>query len=499
MSLTIPTITKKHYLAGQQCPKLVWHIVNEPASIPPADPQVEDRMQQGREVGALARQLFPHGIHITPLARHEALVQTQAALPLRQPTFEAAFQAEHYFTRPDILVPIDGGLWDVVEVKAGTSIEDAHLDDLAFQAEVLARAGMSIRSYSLLLVNNRYVREGAVDPNSLFAKYDVTQEVETRRAGMEGRLLRLLHTLKLSAPPAVSIGPHCARPFPCPLQEQCWRFLPQHAVTELYGAGAKAFGFLASDITEIRSIPADADLTDRQRIQRQTVLSGDLHVDVPAVQEFLARLEWPLHFLDFESFATAIPLIDGVRPYEQIIFQSSIHILSDVDGEPEHHSFLAEGRDDPRPELLRHLRDNIGERGSVVVYNQQFEEGRLRECAQVFPEHRAWIEQVIARMVDLLVPFREFSVYHPKQHGSCSIKAVLPALTGRGYSELAIQDGTGASREFLRITWTDCGEEERKRVRHDLLDYCGLDTGGMVTILLALRRIAPVSDTAEQG
>jgi hypothetical protein len=491
MSLVaVPTITKKHYLAGQQCPKLAWHTFNDTASMPPIDPALEDRMQQGREVGALARRLFPTGVQVMGISRVDALSQTETALLLRQPLFEAAFEAEGCFTRTDILVPVDEESWDLFEVKSGTSVEDVYVEDIAFQAHVLAAAGVRVRSYSLLLVDNTYVREGEINPNSLFIRRDVTTPVFERMHRVKSGLQRTLETIALSAVPKTEIGRHCDQPYLCPLKGRCWT-LPPHNVTELVRGGDRAFDLLASGVSLIGEIPEDAGLTERQRIQREAVITRRLHVDVPAVQEFLERLEWPLHFLDFESFATAIPLIDGVRPYQQIIFQSSIHILSDVDGEPKHHSFLAEGRDDPRPELLRHLRDNIGERGSVIVYNQQFEEGRLRECAEAFPEHREWIEQVIARMVDLLVPFRKFAIYHPEQHGSCSIKNVLQPLTGRSYSELAIQDGTGASREFLRITWTDCGEEERKHVRRDLLDYCGLDTGGMVTILRALRGIAP--------
>jgi hypothetical protein len=44
-----------------------------------------------------------------------------------------------------------------------------------------------------------------------------------------------------------------------------------------------------------------------------------------------------------------------------------------------------------------------------------------------------------------------------------------------------------ASREFLRVTFTDVSESERKRVRRALEKYCGQDTEGMVWILDALR------------
>jgi hypothetical protein len=92
------------------------------------------------------------------------------------------------------------------------------------------------------------------------------------------------------------------------------------------------------------------------------------------------------------------------------------------------------------------------------------------------------------RIVDLLLPFRGFNFYHPDQCGSASMKLVLPALTGKDYKNLEIQEGEAASREFLRITFTDVSEAERKRVRRALEKYCGQDTEGMVWILDALKR-----------
>ena len=108
----------------------------------------------------------------------------------------------------------------------------------------------------------------------------------------------------------------------------------------------------------------------------------------------------------------------------------------------------------------------------------------------LLPEFKPWNRQVEWRIVDLLLPFRGFRYYHPAQRGSASMKAVLPALTGRGYEHLAIQEGGTASLEFLRVTHGDVAVGERQRVRRQLADYCGLDTMGMIWILEALRKLA---------
>ncbi|MHB8522250.1 MAG: hypothetical protein ACYDH9_16035 [Limisphaerales bacterium] len=89
-------------------------------------------------------------------------------------------------------------------------------------------------------------------------------------------------------------------------------------------------------------------------------------------------------------------------------------------------------------------------------------------------------------MGDLLMPFRAISYYHPNQYGRASMKAVLPARTGRGYGHLASQEGGMASQVYLRVHFGEVPEAERQRVRRHLEEYCGLDTVGVVWIVEAL-------------
>ena len=123
----------------------------------------------------------------------------------------------------------------------------------------------------------------------------------------------------------------------------------------------------------------------------------------------------------------------------------------------------------------------------MVTYNASFETARLKEGCELLPEFKPWLRKVIPRVVDLLLPFRGFRYHHPAQNGSNSMKAVLPALTGQGYENLAIQEGGTASREFLRVTFGDVSNAERAKIRKQLEDYCGLDTMGMFQIVDRLK------------
>lgn len=153
-----------------------------------------------------------------------------------------------------------------------------------------------------------------------------------------------------------------------------------------------------------------------------------------------------------------------------------------------HHEFLAAGRSDPRPAFLEALQAVLPDGGTVVSYHASFENRCLRDCADAFPEH-AWATGVPDCNVDLLIPFRSFAYHHRDQHGSASIKSVLPVLTGTDYTHLAIQDGMAAARSFMDAEFGNLSTEERNRIREDLLAYCKLDTQAMIDLVDALKEL----------
>ncbi|MDD5701458.1 MAG: DUF2779 domain-containing protein, partial [Dehalococcoidales bacterium] len=170
--------------------------------------------------------------------------------------------------------------------------------------------------------------------------------------------------------------------------------------------------------------------------------------------------------------------------------QFSLHVVEQSNSSPKHYSFLAEGKEDPRPKLLAELKKTLGSAGSIIAYNSRFEEGVLKESVNSFPEYASWLGGILARIVDLYAPFSRFHYYSSIQKGSASLKKVLPAITGKGYEGMNISDGTNASILFEHITYGEVTEEERARVRADLLEYCKLDTEGMIWILDRLRAIS---------
>ena len=205
--------------------------------------------------------------------------------------------------------------------------------------------------------------------------------------------------------------------------------------------------------------------------------------------EFLDELQYPLYFIDFETFMSAIPPYDNTGPFDNIPFQFSLHHVERPGSEPTHHAYLADGKKDPRPETLSRLKGLLGTKGTIIAYNMSFEITRLKECAEAFPEYRKWVEELIPRFTDLLVPFRGFDYYHPSQKGSAGIKKLALPLTGRSYDDMDIGEGGMASDEYVRVTFGKALGSEKQRVYEALLKYCELDTRVMIDIIEALRKI----------
>jgi hypothetical protein len=485
-------ISKSQFLAGRQCKKLLWNALNAKDQMPEPDAAEQAIFDQGKLVGALAKSLYPDGIEVSAgVTDFDQLLQNSLeATKTRKPLFEAGFVYNGGLARADILNPVGKDAWDIVEVKSATEVKDVNLIDLAFQVFVYTGAGLNIHRCYVMCVNREYVRRGTIDPKKFFNLVDVTKEVSGLSREIKPQLEDMFNTIRRKQEPEIKIGPYCSNPHPCPLQDKCWSFLPAGNLFDLYYGGKKCWRLFQGGIVSLKDIPESVDLTERQMIQRKVALTGQPHIDRKALASFLKRLKYPVSYLDFETFSTAIPLFDGLTPYQQVPFQFSLHRVTAPGAALEHHAFLAAGCVDPRPEFLNRLRDCIGDEGTVVVYNESFEKGVLTKLAESFPEHAVWIENVKRRFVDLLKPFQSFNYYHPEQHGSASIKSVLPVWTGHSYTNLEIKEGGQASLEFLRVTFGDVQEMERQKVRQQLERYCGLDTEGMVWILEHLRRLA---------
>ncbi|MEK6969941.1 MAG: DUF2779 domain-containing protein [Nanoarchaeota archaeon] len=477
-------LSKSKYLNGLQCPKLLWIAVNKKELIPPADKCTQFTFDQGYLVGELAKKLFPKGINISTEDFTENLKQSKELLKKRKPLFEVAFSINRIYSRADVLNPVGKDEWDLIEVKSSSDFEGhkkEYIQDISFQKYCYERAGIKIRKCFLMHINKEYVKKGEIEPKKLFVKKELTQEANEEMKSTQERIDEMLEVISSKKRPEVKIGKRCNNPHLCPLIEECWKFLPVNSVFNLYGKGKTCEDLFEKGVIAIKDIPEDYVLNDKQGIQRKCEKTGKPYVQKEQIKQFLKTLHYPLYFLDFETFGTAVPLYDGIKPWQNVPFQFSLHVVKKK--KPEHFHFLASGKSDPRKELLAELKKMIGSKGSIIAYNASFEKGVLEELAKSYPGSKKWIKNALSRIVDLIIPFRNFYYHHPKQQGSASLKKVLPALVRKDYADLEVSGGMDASLAFLDLTFEKIPEKDRERLRKDLEEYCERDTEGMIWIV----------------
>jgi hypothetical protein len=478
-------LSKSLYMTGLQCLKALWLHKHQPGLKDEVSPEQKSMFDFAAEVGRYAQGLFPGGILVPygDLSHSQQLAMTQDAISNGASSiYEGAFIYDNVFIKADILhLGPDG--WELYEVKSSTSPKEQYLHDIAIQNYVLSGTGLPVAKACLVHLNTNYVRQGPIDVEQLFAVVDLTDKIREMQSGVSEKLSAMRAMLQNDMPD-FDISPNCDDPQSCSFHGHCWAHIPENSVFDFRGPGRPdAFELYRKGIVRLEDVPANA-LGWRQKLQLDGLLCQKNRIDRNAVKAFLDSLWFPLCFMDFETtYMVPIPLFDGMRPYEQLPFQFSLHVIEKEGTEPVHCAYLAKDLKNPCEEFLSNLLAVIPRGACVLTWNKTFEVQRLEELAARFPEKSAEINDVVEHIRDLMVPFRDKSIYHWKQNGSYSIKNVLPALVdGYSYENLPINSGDMASAEWVKMI-QELDLNTKQRLYSELLDYCHLDTWAMVLIL----------------
>jgi hypothetical protein len=487
-------LSKSTYMRGRQCAKALWLYKHRRDLLPPVDPARQAIYDTGTQVGLLAQQLFPGGVDCTPEDPRDfapAIEATQRAIAEgARVIYEAAFLHDGVLAALDILVKDSDG-WKAHEVKSSSSAKEYQWHDAALQAHVIEGCGIALADIAIVHLNTAYVRQGPIDVQRLFTVTSVKAQVNAERKDVPARIEALKAVLLRPEAPDMEIGPQCSAPFACDFKHHCWAHVPQErSVFKLARAMGRDWDLYRRGILLLGDIPADEPLTPLQQRQVDALRRGTPLVEHEPLRRWLDGLQYPLHHFDFETFAPAVPLFDGSRPFQQLPFQYSLHIQRARGAVPEHHAYLATGTGDPREELIRRMLQDLGTEGDILAYYAPFERRVLQDLANDHPQHAPAINAILARIKDLEQPFKQGWYVVPAMNGRTSIKVVLPALVPHlRYDDLSVQDGGSASLLFTQLaTGTYTGEVAQ--LRHDLLAYCRLDTQAMVEVLAVLEREA---------
>lgn len=453
-------LSKSTYVRGCKCEKSLWlykhhyHERNESEA-------AQAIMQSGTSVGEFARTLFPEGV----------LVQSDMDYPYRQNVkitaqylevghkviYEAHFQYQQVLCAVDILVCHSDNSVDIYEVKSSTSVKDYHKLDLAVQYWILQNCGIKVNKAFILTINNQYVRMGDLEVDKLFVAHNLSQYCEQALPEVEAKVAHFKAIALEQTCPAVEVGNHCNDFYSCDFSDFCHSQI---------------------------ATPEE---------ENQEPLPIEVYKDEDRLRAFLDEVCYPMYFMDFETLNDAIPPYDYSRPYQQLVYQFSVHIKHSAEDEASEIAFLGEPNQDNRIPFIEQLIKALGNRGTIWVYNSTFEKTRLNEIARDFPQYQQAIEKINDRIKDLLDVFRgkqKSGMYFLSSMGkSASIKVVLPALLPElSYEDLNVQNGLQAGDCFRSLDIIN-DSKQKAQIREDLLRYCQLDTFAMVKIYEKLCQI----------
>jgi hypothetical protein len=480
-------LSKSLFIKGVQCHKALYLRKYYPELSDPVPASREALFRSGSEVGIIAHGLFPGGVEIPfEAGNYDMQVRlTQEAIANGAETiYEASFNYDGIFVKVDILHKGTGG-WELYEVKSSTGFKDIYQPDLSVQYYVLNGAGIPVTKAFLVHINNQYARQGDIDPFELFSIVDMTDSVTAFQHDI-GQEIQRQKEMLMGDVPKIDIGPWCSNPYDCDFKSHCWQHIPEMSVFSLRGNRVLQYSLYNQGRVSLDDV-VPSELPAAQRQQVEAIREKTIYSRKDEIRDFLDSLWYPLYFLDFETFADAVPRFDVIRPYQNVPYQYSLHYLEDESAPLGHHEYLAQPGIDPRAELTAKLMSQVPDNACVLAYVASFEKGVLQDLACWLLEYADKIERITSSLIDLAYPFQNRLLYHWQFNGSYSIKSVLPALVPElGYDTMEIRN-----REMAGIAYAgmqkSSDQEEIEQIRKALLKYCRLDTFAMVKLLEALK------------
>jgi hypothetical protein len=527
-------LSKTDFISYRECPNNVWVKIHESEEY--AKFKISDFEKSlgvmGNEVERLARGMFPNGILVEGRGS-EAQDLTKKLISEKTPIiFQAVCATDKYLAATDILVWNESAnAYDICEIKMSSAFEvkqeemsDSDDDeeeekpkkvnkkkelqyeyDLAFQVNVFEMCGVKINNKYLIRLNKEYIKVGDLDfsENKLFVKEDKTEKVNNLLEQAKFEMSQASEFLSQNTKPA---GPcpcyYRGRSSHCTAFKYINPHVSEYSVHDLNRIGnSKALlkELLDAEILTIEKVPEDwipkvkklsekdkekgkKQSKPRKLNQIQAYKSKEEIIDLEAIKTELNSLTFPLYFLDYETYPTAIPMFNGYRPYQHIVFQYSLHVLKDKDSKLEHYDLLVlDG--DPAERIVESLQSHIGKTGSIISWFKKFENSRNKELARLVPLHYEFLHDVISRTYDLMdIVDQQYYVHHGFK-GSSSIKKIQPVLAPEfSYKDLEIQSGTGAIEAYRQIVTGELFGVTLEEKKQQMLKYCGYDTEVMYVL-----------------
>ena len=297
----------------------------------------------------------------------------------------------------------------------------------------------------------------------------------------------------------------------------------------------KNFSLYDIDLNELKKANGEYGIRAvRQLIQIENTKKNKEWIS-DSMKSELSTWQYPLHFIDFETYTGAIPYHKGMHPYEAIAFQWSCHTINRPGDEPVHSEWINTEKDFPNFRFAESLMKQIGNNGTPLMWATH-ENTILRRILNQMDEFeyeneilKNWLINITkdknrdGRLIDMNA-FTLKNYFHPYMKGKTSIKKTLPAVWNYHsflhqipwfkkyyrsdtdgnisdpyqtlkyiFTDGSIEDAL-AERELEEVVkeggaamkaYNDMmygAEENREKLKNQLLEYCKLDTMAMVII-----------------
>ncbi|MDA8751251.1 DUF2779 domain-containing protein [Planktomarina temperata] len=379
----------------------------------------------------------------------------------------------------------DGSI-DVYEVKSSTSVQRGapqnQIKDASFQKIAAEGAGFTVARVFIVHLNSQYARNGAIDTDELLVFADVTAEVNEMAEQTKREIAAALSLLK--SPDIDESSCSClelTKSNHCDTFDYFNPSIPKPSIYNLPRISkTKLQNFVADGRFSLDDI-ALHEVTEKQSHVLRSAHLKEPVVDHSIISQWFSKLTYPVYFLDYETYASATPIINDARPHAPIPFQYSLHIKRSVhDDQLEHVEYLADEAVMPIA-MIEHMEKHIGDVGSIVSWHASFENTQNRNMAVMYPAKHEFLYGLIERTVDLEDLFKEGYV-DIKFQGSTSIKKVLPVLVPElDYAGMDVASGTDAMEAWQTLINMP-PSEKRNHLKNSMLQYCALDTLAMVRI-----------------
>jgi len=472
------SVSKQIFLNALVCPTLGWLLRSGEVTKVELTLGERFRIEQGIEIGRRARELYPGGLLIDDTDLVSASRKTERLMndPDVSIILEGAFLIDGFVARADILRRKGKG-WHLIEVKSSVNDREEFIDDMAYTAMIIDRCGFNISSVSLLLVSKDF-RLG-MENEELFVEIDHTDEVLVRVEEFKPFWQQIEEITRAPVKPEPQLLFECRK---CGLFKECLGRDIENHIFDIPRLSQSKFDQLAElGIVCIDAIPDGFPLTENQARVRDCVQTKNPFVG-DRLKSDLRSISRPMHYLDFETVMTAIPLYPDIAPYTQIPIQYSIHKCSDVGLIVNHLEYLADPSKDCRRELAENLINDLEGAGNIIIYSS-FEKAVINSLGRLYPDLLGKLNSLGGRVIDLGAIIGK-NYYHPDFHGSTSIKITLPVLVPEmSYDNLEIADGDSAMAAFAYLALGKYKEtKEIESVKGNLLEYCKQDTLAMVKL-----------------